>query len=81
MDDPAVVVPDQRRGPPPGDAPVEQAKGMLMLSYRIDGDEASALLELWSATWGVSVRAIAETMVEVTATSPADVRQRIGHLV
>ncbi len=81
MDEPAPVVPDQRRGPPALDARVEQAKGMLMLSYRIGEHEASELLDGWSASWGVSVRTIASTMVEATATSPADVRQHLVGLV
>lgn len=45
MDDAAPVVPDQRRGQPTPDPCVEQAKGRLMLSYRIGDDVASALLD------------------------------------
>lgn len=46
-----------------GAAVVEQAKGVLIFRYSIDGETAYSLLELWAAEYGVTADAVARTVV------------------
>lgn len=48
---------------------VEQAKGMLMLAYGYDPLHASTVLATFAADFGVSLRAVAERMVEASDTA------------
>ena len=51
-------------------APIEQAKGMLMLRHRIDADQAFQLLREWSSVHNLKLRVVATTLVEVWSTEP-----------
>jgi hypothetical protein len=44
---------------------IEQAKGVLMLGYGLDGDAAFAMLRWWSRNRNVKVRELAERLTEV----------------
>lgn len=46
---------------------IEQAKGLLMGCYRIDADQAFALLRRWSSSGHVKVRDLAVGLVEAAA--------------
>lgn len=61
-----------------GQAPIEQAKGMLMLGYRIPEQRASDMLEGWSQDWDVDVRTVAITMVRTAATGSAEVGRALA---
>jgi len=43
---------------------IEQAKGVLMLSYGLDADAAFAMLRWWSRNHNLKVRTLAERLVE-----------------
>jgi ANTAR domain len=45
-------------------ATIEQAKGMLMLRYKIDEDRAFQLLKRWSSVSNVKLRVIAAALIE-----------------
>jgi hypothetical protein len=59
-------------------ATIEQAKGMLMLRYRIDEDRAFQLLVRWSSVSQVKLKVVAATLVDMCATSPALADPSVG---
>lgn len=58
-------------------AVIEQAKGILMLAYGLDEEQAFAMLRRWSRHRDLTVRVLAERLVERTPGGPAsDVQRR-----
>lgn len=61
-------------------AVIEQAKGVLMLAYELDADQAFSMLRWWSRNHNVKVRDLAAKLVESAVAdgslSDSDLRQR-----
>jgi hypothetical protein len=52
-------------------APIEQAKGMLMMRYGVSADVAFGLLKGWSSEYEVKLRTVAVVLVRILATDDA----------
>lgn len=52
---------------------IEQAKGILILRYRIGPDHASDVLRLWATETGHTLFAVAKTLVDAASGDPAAV--------
>jgi hypothetical protein len=46
-------------------APIEQAKGMLMLAFGLDEDRAFGTMVRWSSVHNVKIRVVAATMIDL----------------
>lgn len=61
-------------------AVIEQAKGVLMLAYELNADQAFSMLRWWSRNHNVKVRDLAQKLIESAAEdgglSTADLRSR-----
>jgi hypothetical protein len=55
----------QLRGAMQARAPIEQARGMLMMRYGLPADKALHLLLRWSITQGVELRVLAVALVKL----------------
>jgi hypothetical protein len=52
-------------------APIEQAKGMLMMRYGVSADVAFGLLKGWSSEYELKLRTVAVVLVRILSTDDA----------
>ena len=64
-------------------APIEQAKGMVMLRYGVDEDAAFRVLRKWSSVHNVKLRVVAAALIELwlSEPTPADSATEPGSLL
>lgn len=65
-------------------ADIEQAKGVLMLAYGLDADQAFAMLQWWSRTRNIKVRDLAARLMSVVGereVGSADIRSGVDALL